>query len=654
VNRLGASASPYLRQHRDNPVHWYEWCTEAFADAAQRDVPVLLSVGYSSCHWCHVMAHESFEDDEVAARMNERFVNVKVDREERPDVDALYMETVQRLTGRGGWPMTVALTPDGQPFFGGTYFPKAQFLQLLDAIDEAWRTKRAELATQASQITAAIRQSSALTAGKSLPTVESLQAALSSLATSFDREWGGFGAAPKFPQTMALELVLRAWATNGDEGARTVVTTTLDAMASGGIYDHLDGGFARYSTDRMWLVPHFEKMLTDQALMARTYLHAWQAFGEPRWLQVASETIEYVLRDLTTADGGWASAEDADSVAPDGVSREGAFQTWTPAEIRQVVGDADADAAITWWGVTDIGHLDGRSILHRPQRGALERPEAIERLRRALAAARARRARPGLDDKVLLEWNAMFLATLAEAALVTGNAAWLAAAVRNGELLAGAMRDDDGRWLRALGGRQRAFAADLAALVDAWIALAAAAGESRWIALAVDAADQLLDHHWDPDEGGVFTTASDGEQLIARQKDIADTATPSANSTAAGALLRLAVLTGETRFANHADRILMLLGDTAARHPGAFSQLLAAADLRRRGTVEIVVPGRDRPDLVGAAASAYMPNRVIAWGEAWDSPLWEGRSAGMAYVCHDHVCALPVTDPAALRAQLGL
>src|SRR4051794_38003972 len=455
VNRLGQESSPYLRQHADNPVDWYPWGDEAFAEARRRDVPVLLSVGYSACHWCHVMAHESFEDTDVAAVMNERFVNIKVDREERPDVDSVYMDAIQAIAGRGGWPMTVFVTPEGQPFYGGTYFPKDNFLQLLGAVSEAWGERRPELLSQAEQLTAAIDRTAGLQAGDEIPGVDHLNTALQQAAQLFDAEWGGFGEPPKFPQTMTLELVLRAYLASGGEGALQVVTTTLDAMASGGIYDHLGGGFARYSVDRTWTVPHFEKMLYDQALLVPVYLHAWQLTGEERYRQVVAETIEYVRRDLGQPEGGFSSAEDADSLDERGHSEEGAFYVWTPEQIRAVLGP-DAGAALEWYGVTDEGNFEGRTILSRPVRGDLLRPPGIEEARRRLFEARLARSRPGLDDKVLTEWNALMIAAMAEAGTATGTPEWIEAARRAGQFLLDELRGPDGRWRRAWqGGRAR-------------------------------------------------------------------------------------------------------------------------------------------------------------------------------------------------------
>jgi uncharacterized protein len=666
MNRLAAETSPYLRQHADNPVDWYAWGDEAFAAARAADRPILLSVGYSACHWCHVMAHESFEDPEVAALMNDLFVNVKVDREERPDVDAVYMEAVQATTGQGGWPMTVFLTPDGRPFFGGTYFPKEtrhgmiSFPDLCRRVDELWRTRRSDVDQQAGQLTGALGRTALLEPGDDLPGADTLAAAERQLVDQHDPAGGGFGGAPKFPQAMSLDLLVRLLARGGAGGApadavRAVVETSLDAMASGGIDDHLGGGFARYSVDDRWLVPHFEKMLYDQALLTRAYLHAWQVTGHDRYRRVVEETVGYVLRDLRHPDGGFYSAEDADSEG-----EEGLFYVWTPDQVIAALdGDADlADEVMAFYGVTPEGNFEGRTILNRVRhRGDLEGPPQVEDARRRLFEARERRVRPGRDDKVLTEWNGLMLAALAEAAAATGRDDWLDAAVATGEFLLGSLRRDDGRWLRSWqadgGARHLAVAADLAALVDAFTRLAEATGEARWVAEAATTADALLDLFWDPARGGLFTTGTDAEQLVARDKDLMDNATPSANSLAAVALVRLAALTGEAHYRHHADQILRLAGPVAARHPLAFGHLLAAVDLAVHGVDEVVVAG-DRSDLVGLVQRAYLPGAVLAWGERYDSPLWAGRDDGRAYVCRGYTCQLPAADAATLADQLAL
>ena len=662
MNRLAAETSPYLRQHRDNPVDWYAWGPEAFAEARRRNVPVLVSVGYSACHWCHVMAHECFEDAEVAARMNELFVNVKVDREERPDVDSIYMDAVQAMTGRGGWPMTVFTTPKGEPFFGGTYFPKPQFLQLLGAIDQVWRERPGDVSQNVGALMEAIDRTRTVAPADTMPDQALVQLGLRQLGEMYDAEWGGFGNAPKFPQTSNLELVMREAVLRQGADARAAVENTLRAMAAGGIYDHLGGGFARYSTDRTWLVPHFEKMLSDQALLARLYVRASLAFDDPTYRQVASETIEYVLRDLRHPDGGFFSAEDADSLDADGHSHEGAFYVFTVDEVRSALG-ADADVLLDWYEFTDErhagGNFEGRFIpTRRWHRGELARPADVERARTALFAYRSTRPRPGLDDKVLVEWNALMLATLAEAAAAFGRADWLAAATANAEFLLAELRGGDRRWYRSWHAegdpraRHAALANDHAALVDAFTRLAEASGEARWIHEAMDVADDLLLHFWDHDRGGLFTTADDAEALVVRQKDLMDNATPSANAAAAMALYRLAALTGEQRYANQADQIVRLLATVVPKAPSAFSYTLAALEMRLSGITEIAVVG-DRPDLVAVVRERWRPGAVVAWGEPYESPLWEHRREGFAYVCRDFTCQQPVDTAVALRAQLA-
>jgi uncharacterized protein YyaL (SSP411 family) len=470
------------------------------------------------------------------------------------------------------------------------------------------------------------------------------------LAGAFDSQWGGFGQAPKFPSTFNLELMLLAFMSNGNEGPRRVLETTLDAMASGGMYDHIGGGFARYSVDREWLVPHFEKMLYDQALLVQIYLHASVVLRQDSWRQVFTETIEYVLRRLRHPDGGFYSAEDADSPDPDGHGVEGLFATWTPEEVRLGLHDVGEDAlasVLDWFGITDGGNFEGRSIPNRLHaRGELQRPEEIESARRRLLAARDERPQPGLDDKVLTEWNGLFLSALTQAATVLGNRRWLDAAIANGEFLLRELRGDDGRWFRSWQAdgdppaRHAALAGDLAALVDAFTRLGEATGEARWIHEAGAVADTMLDWHFDPDAGGLFTTAEDAEQLLVRQKDLSDNATPSANSQAAIGLYRLAALTGEQRYANHADRIMQLIAGQIEGGAGMYSNALIAADLRRRGTTEVAIVG-ELPDFVRVAQSLWRPDVVLAWGEPYDSPLWQDRTDGYAYVCRDFVCAAP-------------
>ncbi|MGH9076784.1 MAG: thioredoxin domain-containing protein [Acidimicrobiales bacterium] len=696
TNRLAGETSPYLRQHAGNPVDWYPWGPEALAEAAATDRPLLVSVGYSACHWCHVMAHESFEDQATAAVMNRLFVNVKVDREERPDVDAVYMEAVQAVSGSGGWPMTVFCLPDGRPFFAGTYFPPDRFVDLLERVAAAWAGRRDGLQADAGQLGERIRAGTAMPArrpaggaglGRAAGTGDVaggapgqlIGAAAAALVARFDPEWGGFGRAPKFPQPAMLEMLLQsslgrgraasgataapsgptgageATGSGGSGAARAAALTTLDAMASGGIYDHLGGGFARYATDRRWLVPHFEKMLYDNALLARVYTHAWQLTGEDRYRQVVTETIGYLLRaPVRQAGAGLSSAEDADS---EGV--EGRYYLWDADEVVARAGQATAD----WYGVSPAGNWEGRSILWRPVRADLIRPPAVEAGRRALLEARDRRIRPGLDDKVLTEWNAMAVAALAEAGAALGQPAWLGAAEEVGDFLLRSLRAPTGRWMRSwqsgggAGGRARhlAYACDYAWLAEAFTRLAEATGRARWMAEARAAADGLIELFWDEEAGGFATTGLDGEALVARPMDTYDGAVPAANSVAAAALLRLGTLTGDGRYGDHAGTVLETMAPALARTPAAYSALVAAADLAAGGLTEVVVTG-DRPDLLAVVRTCYRPGVVVACGEPYRSPLWAGRDdpghAGLAFVCRGYTCRAPLSEAGALAAEL--
>ena len=657
TNRLANETSPYLRQHADNPVDWWPWGSEALAEAADRDVPILISVGYSACHWCHVMAHESFEDEATGALMNRLFVNVKVDREERPDVDAVYMDAVQAMNGHGGWPMTVFCLPDGRPFFAGTYFPKTSrgghlgFAELCERINELWNTRRDDLVEQATTVTEAIDEGVQLPQPTREPDDLIFSAATSALISQIDSIDGGFGAAPKFPQTFAIDSLLRQHARTGDPAALDAALLSLDAMAAGGIYDHLGGGFARYATDRRWLIPHFEKMLYDEALLARVYLHAWQLTGEPRFLQTLQETIEYVLSDLRHPLGGFFSAEDADS---EGV--EGKFYVWSIDEIHAICGD-DAEAVIEWFGATEHGNWEHTNILERVVRGDLARPDAVERGRVALLAERNKRIRPGLDDKVLTEWNALMLSTIAEAAAATGSTEWLEAAVTNANFLCDNLQVN-GRWMRSWQGEARvlAFSADYGALVDAFVRVHEATGDPRWLDEAAVTADALIELFGDPDDIGVYTNGTDGDQLVARPKELMDNATACANSLAAVGLLRLAALTGNEPHREFATAIVDRLAESAARLPLGFGHLLLAAELRVLGVDEIVISG-DRPDLVAEAQQRWLPRSVLTWGAPGSSPLWEGRNEtgpdGRAYVCRQMVCAAPALTTEELNERLN-
>ncbi len=677
-NRLAHETSPYLRQHADNPVDWMPWGDEAFALAHERDLPVFLSVGYSSCHWCHVMAHESFEDPDTAAMMNDRFVNVKVDREERPDVDAIYMQSVQALTGRGGWPMSVWCSPDGRPFYAGTYFPDSDrhgmpsFRRVCTAVSEAWRDKRDELLAQGDQLTAALAEEALRTGTEADLTSAILEQAFVGIRNQFEPTYGGFGRAPKFPQAMTIDFLCRAYVRNGSDETRTMITTTLDAMAAGGIHDQLGGGFARYSTDDEWLVPHFEKMLYDNTLLTRAYLHGFLVTGEPRYRAVVEDIVGYVLGDLRDPAGGFYSAEDADS---EGV--EGKFYCWSIAEIREVCG-ADADAVIAYFGATDRGnfadpHTGFRgNILHVAERNA-EAPVEVERSKSRLLARRATRVRPGLDDKVLLGWNALMVAALAEAAAVFERDDWMDAARTNARFLLSQMRRDDGRLLRSWRAPHLAYAEDYGALLEALVTLAehdtrAQHDTAGWLADARIVAAELLRLFRDPDGGGFFTTGTDAEQLVVRLKDLFDDATPSANSLAANGLLRLAALNGDTTLEAPAAEVLTMLAPSAAAHPNGFANLLGAIERFVTAPAEIAIVGDPSDPRTQAlrreVTGRLLPASVTLTGSAPDvasapgagSPLLEGRDvpAGIptAFVCEHYACRRPVTEPADLRAQL--
>ncbi|MEY3806923.1 MAG: hypothetical protein RIR69_1735 [Actinomycetota bacterium] len=657
-NRLAEASSPYLRQHRDNPVDWYQWGPEAFAEAQKTGRPILLSVGYSACHWCHVMAHESFEDPDTAEVMNSLFVNVKVDREERPDVDAVYMEAVQALTGRGGWPMTVFLTPTGEPFYGGTYYPRQTFVQLMNAVDDAWRNRRDELQQNVEALVDAIGRTAHIEPALNFDTNQLLTQAINGLGNSFDSVWGGFGGAPKFPSTFNLDVLMRVFTQTGQQQLFDIVRTSLDAMAAGGMYDHLGGGFCRYSVDEKWLVPHFEKMLYDQALLTRVYLHAWQISHEPRDEQIAREIISYVLTDMTHDDGGFFSAEDADSLDETGHSHEGIFYTWTPNEVRDILGEL-ASEVLTYWNMTEDGNFEGRNIPNRiPQRGDIIRPDHIEAARRTLLSTRAQRIRPGLDDKVLTEWNAMMLSSLCEAASAFHDPVMTAAAKRNAHFLVGNLRDSRGTWKRSWQAdatppaRHDALAHDLAHVVDAMTRMYELTADDQWLDVATDAAQQLINKYWDDDNGGFFTVAADGEQLVVRQKDLMDNATASANSVAAIAFLRLAALTDNTELEEKALDTLLLLARVCGSAPSAFGHALSAFMLYATGVTEVVIPGNNGP-LMATYSEAWRPNCVLAWGQPTSSSLWSDRTKGFAYVCQNKVCQLPVTEPEQLRQLLA-
>ena len=670
TNRLAQEASPYLRQHAENPVDWYPWGEEALRAAREADKPILLSIGYAACHWCHVMAHESFEDPETADLMNRHFINIKVDREERPDLDSIYMSAVVALTGQGGWPMTVALTPDGRPFFGGTYYPPTPrhglpaFRQVLLALAEAWQERRGDVEGSAGEIADHLRQTAlAETQGSGGALNDDLiDQALNGLLRSFDSRLGGFGRAPKFPPSMTLEFLLRVYAGRGDSMSLHMAERTLEAMAHGGLYDQLGGGFARYSTDERWLVPHFEKMLYDNALLARVYLHAWQVAGKPLYRRVVEETLDFVQREMRHERGGFYSSYDADSEG-----EEGKFYVWTADEIRAALGD-EAARFMAAYGVSEGGNWEGHNILHVAEDlsggGHLT---GLEEARRKLFEIRARRVPPGLDDKVLTAWNGLMLAAFAEAGRVLDRPDYTATAVANAEFLYATMRRDDGRllrsWQAAAGdARYNAYLEDYAFLADGLLALYETTFDPRWFAWARELANLMLAHFSDP-AGGFFDTSDDHEALLHRPKDVQDNATPSGNGMAAHVLLRLGLFTGEGRYRDTAERMVAGLYEPMARYPGAFAHWLGAAAFILSQPLEVAVAGdpaaADTRALLDVAQRAFRPNLVIAAGEGKAAevvPLLAGRERldgrAAAYVCRRFVCRRPVAEPAALAAQL--
>jgi uncharacterized protein len=633
MNRLADETSPYLLQHADNPVEWYPWGEEALERARVEDKPILLSIGYAACHWCHVMAHESFEDEETAALMNERFVNVKVDREERPDLDSLYMDAVVAMTGHGGWPMTVFLLPSGEPFLGGTYFPPEArhglpgFREVLVAISNAYRERREDVTRQAGTLVEALQQSAAVRPSADPLTDSLLGEAERGLGRQFDPEWGGFGGAPKFPPASALEFLLRRYHQTRNEETLAMVTRTLDAMAAGGMYDLLGGGFHRYSVDERWLVPHFEKMLYDNALLAPVYLHAWLVTGEERHREVAEATLDYLLRELRLPEGGFASAQDADT---EGV--EGLTFTWTadegvPAELLQ-----------------PFEH--GRSIL----RGDLD-----EELRRRLIGLRERRPKPLRDDKAISAWNGLALAALAEAGRRLGRADFVQAARELAEFLLGPLSDEDGRLHRSWrSGRARnpGYLEDYADVANGLYELHLATGELRWLLEANRLARLAVELFADEERGGFFLSPADGEQLVARKKEFDDHPTPSGNSMLAFVLLRLARIWGDDDLELQAAGVFRLIRDALPRAPSAFGHALCALDLYLAPPRELAVIGSPEDAIAQAALAAFDPNAVIAFGPSEDVPLLAGKELvderPALYVCERFVCRAPVTEPSQL------
>ncbi|MFG1962840.1 thioredoxin domain-containing protein [Nonomuraea sp. NPDC049028] len=654
MNRLADATSPYLLQHADNPVDWWPWTPEAFEEARRRDVPVLLSVGYSACHWCHVMAHESFEDADTARLMNAHFVNIKVDREERPDVDAVYMSATQAMIHQGGWPMTVFATPEGHPFYCGTYFPRLQFQRLLRGVRDAWAGDRASVTEQGSKVVEALNAHTTLPTGP-LPGEETLALAVRNLRESFDKVRGGFGGAPKFPPSMVLEFLLRS-------GETEMSGRTLESMARGGMYDQLGGGFARYSVDAGWVVPHFEKMLYDNALLLRVYTHWWKASRAPLARRVALETAEWLLRELRTTEGGFASALDADSEG-----EEGRFYVWTPEQLREVLGEEDGDWATRLFEVRGTFE-HGTSVLQLLTDPDADDAGRFDDVRARLLAARERRVRPGRDDKVVASWNGLAIAALAETGTVFDRPDLVAAARRAAELLED-VHMDGGRLLRTSrdgrAGRNAGVLEDYANLAEGLIALYGVTGETRWHRLAGSLLDTVLDRFEDG-EGGFYDTADDAERLFQRPQDPTDNATPSGQYAAAGALLSYSALTGSTRHREAAYAALGTVSVLATGHARFAGWGLTVARAALSGPVEVAVVGpMDDPRtraLHREALLADVPGLVVALGDGEGVPpggpeLLEGRGpvggAPAAYVCRGFTCRMPVTTPEELRAELA-
>jgi uncharacterized protein YyaL (SSP411 family) len=660
--------SPYLLQHKENPVDWWPWCEEAFAEARRRGVPVLLSVGYAACHWCHVMAHESFEDADTAALMNELFVSVKVDREERPDVDAVYMEATTALTGHGGWPMTVFLTADAEPFYCGTYFPPddrhgmPSFRRVLRSVAHAWTERRDDVAASAAEITRSLASRELASGGSAPPSAEDLDAAVRSLAASYDSARGGFGGAPKFPPSMCLELLLRHHARTGDTDALGMADGTCEAMARGGMYDQLAGGFARYSVDADWVVPHFEKMLYDNALLLRAYLHLGRSTGSALAWRVAGETADFLVRDLGTPEGAFASALDADSEG-----EEGRYYVWSPASLREALGDEDGAWAARVWSVTEEGTFEhGRSVLQR--RAEPDDADRYERVRAALLDVRRKRVPPARDDKVVAAWNGLAIGALAEAGALLGRPDLVTAATNAARLLLDVHRRD-GRLLRTSrdgrAGRNAGVLEDYGCVAEGLIALYGVTGDPSLVAEAGELLDIVLEHFSAPG-GGFYDTADDAERLVRRPRDPTDNATPAGSSAAAGALLSYAALTGSARHREAAEAALAVVTPLVRQHARFVGHAASVAEALLAGPPEVAVVGRAddprRAALLDAAWRSTSPGAVVAFADPDDAatvaavpllrdrPLVDGAPA--AYVCRGFTCQAPTSDVSTLTALL--
>jgi uncharacterized protein YyaL (SSP411 family) len=668
TNRLGEQTSPYLLQHAHNPVDWYPWGAEALAAAREADRPIFLSIGYSACHWCHVMERESFENEAIAALLNREFVAIKVDREERPDLDDVYMAAVQAMTGSGGWPMSVFLTPDLAPFFGGTYFPPDDrhgmpgFPRVLEAVADAYRSRRAEIEQQGRLLADHLRTQLAVPPGRTDPGQPQLHGAVRRLAATFDPIHGGFGGAPKFPAPMTLELLLRAWRRSRDAATLKMVRVTLDRMADGGIHDQLGGGFARYATDAQWLVPHFEKMLYDNALLAHAYLEAFRATGEVRYAQVASRTLDFMIAELATEDGGFASALDADSSG-----EEGRYYVWKYGELMSVLAGAGIDDGerrllATYWGVTVGGNWEGSSILHVA--GAAPEARLVERGGAALLAVRARRERPGRDDKRLAAWNGMALRALSAGALVLGQDRFAAASARLVAFIRHhLLREGNRLWRTSRDGRSHTpgFAEDYANVADGLLAAYAALADGSLPVLARDLMASAVTDFWDDASGTFADTSEEHDATLVRPHSLTDSATPAANAVAADVLLRLALLSGDEDLDRRARSILRAVAPALDRQPAAFGRMLAAVDRAGSPPVDAVVTGAAQATLAlrQAIAAPYVPDLVLAPlaadGAHAGWPLFEGKAipdGAVAYVCRGYACEEPTSDPVRARRQV--
>jgi uncharacterized protein YyaL (SSP411 family) len=682
TNRLLNETSPYLRQHAHNPVDWYPWGPEALARARELDRPIFLSIGYSACHWCHVMEHESFEDPEVAALLNQHFVSIKVDREERPDLDQIYMTAVQMLTRHGGWPMSMFLMPDLKPFYGGTYFPPQDrhglpsFRRVLLSIIDAWQHRRAEIQESAGAITEQLQQVNRVTPTGTDPQPGLLKEATSSLSRVFDSTFGGFGHAPKFPHSMDLRMLLRAWKRFGDEHALRMARHTLDRMAMGGIYDHLGGGFHRYSTDARWLVPHFEKMLYDNALLSVVYLEGYQATGDEGYRRVVEETLDYVLREMTSPEGPFYSTQDADSEG-----EEGKFYVWSSAEIEALLGKDVAETFGYVYDITPEGNWEGHNILHRNKTDeqdarllrvpVVEMRQVLDAACKRLVEARSQRVWPGRDEKALTSWNGLMIDAMARAGAMLDRPRFTEAAVRAADFFLGRMRTPDGRLLRTYSAgsspKLNGYLEDYAFLLEALVSLYEATFEPRWIESALDLAAVMIDQFWDPAEGGFFYTGRDHEQLIARTRDPHDSSIPSGNSMTVTALLRLARLTGRADLLEKAEATLRLFLGLMEQSSMAAGQMLVALDFYLGTVEEFAVVGDPNSEamrrVLRAIRQGFRPNKVVAVqptaGKQQTSveliPLLAGKDAQAdvtTYHCQNYTCRAPLTGAAAAEQAL--